>query len=420
MRNWSLFALLAVAMGIVLALMQLHPPKQISMAAGPENGAYRQVAERYRDILARDNITLKIVETAGSVDNARLLESGQVEAAILQGGIRVSDPEIEAIGAIFFEPLIFLVNSGATIPGNPAMWSGLRISSGQAGSGAAAAFGDFQAAIGLSEEANTHLSLSYGEAVDALAKGQIDIAVFVAPIDAPYLIEAYSLPSTRLLSLDYNDAISRRLEYAAIVTVPAGAISLSPVVPRAPRTLIALEARLAITPQLHPALVNRLTMAAKELHSARDLITDPETFPSVEGTTLRVNNTARQLILDGPSTWHDWLPFWMAAQINRMLLLLLPIVFILLPLLRAIPAIYAYFMGWRVWQYYPEIRSIEEELNNVQDETKLMQLDARLVELDNRLLQLRLPPAYKRASYEARIHIELVRKRILDLNQTAA
>ncbi len=417
MRNWSLFALLVVVSGIVIVLVQLLPPKQMSMAAGPENGAYRQVAERYREILARDGIKLKIVETAGSVDNAKLLESGQVDAAILQGGIQVSDPEIEAIGAIFFEPLLFLVHTDANIPGNPALWSELRISSGQAGSGASAAFDDFQAAVGLPAEANTHLSLSYGEVVDELAKGNLDIAVFVAPIDAPYLVEAYKAPAIRLLSLDYNDAISRRLEYATTVTVPAGSITLSPVIPAAPRTLIALEARLAITPQLHPALINRLTMAAKELHGARNIITDPETFPSVEGTTLRVNNTARQLILDGPSTWHDWLPYWMAAQINRMLLLLLPIVFILLPLLRAIPAIYAYFMGWRVWQYYPEIRLIEDELNSVTDDVALEKLDAQLADLDSRLLRLRLPPAYKRASFEARIHIELVRKRIADMNR---
>lgn len=415
MRFWTLLAVFVVLASVALALMQLHPPRHFSLAAGPENGAYNALAKKYRDILARDGIEITIVETAGSVENARLLDEGQVDAAILQGGIRPEHPDIEAIGAIFFEPLVFLVRRDAKIPGNPAHWRGQRITSGRPGSGTAAAFRDFQTAVGLPPEVNTHLSLPYSEAVSALAEGQIDIAVFVAPFNASYLQNAYGNSEIKFLSLDYSDAISRRLQYATTVTVPPGAISLSPVMPPVSRTLIALEAWLAIEPDLHPALVNRLTMAAIELHSARDIITDPETFPSIEGTLLPINNVARQLISEGPTTWHNWLPYWMAAQVNRLLLLFLPILFILLPLLRALPAAYAYVMGWRVWQYYPEIRAIEDKLDHTPNDATLVAMDAQLVDLDERLARLRVPAAYRQAAYHARMHIELVRKRIVDL-----
>lgn len=90
----------------------------------------------------------------------------------------------------------------------------------------------------------------------------------------------------RLLPLQHTEAISRRLEYAKTVTVPTGAISLWPVVPSEPQSLMALEARLAITPDLHPALVNRLTMAAIEMHNVRGVIMNQGMFPSVEGTGL--------------------------------------------------------------------------------------------------------------------------------------
>jgi TRAP-type uncharacterized transport system substrate-binding protein len=412
MRIWTLLAVLIVVASVTMALMQLHPPRHIAMAGGPENGAYSALAQKYRDILARDGIELEIIETAGSVENALLLDVGIVDVAILQGGVRLENPDIEAIGAIFFEPLVFLARSDADVPSNPALWQGLRISSGQSGSGTAAAFSDFQAAVGLDPETNEQLSLPYGEAVSALSGNQIDVAVFVAPFDAPYLTQAYGNTSIKLLSLDHNDAISRRLKYANTVTVPAGAISLNPVLPPTPQTLIALEARLAIMPDLHPALVNRLTMAAIELHSARDIITDPETFPSVEGTLMPINNVARQLILEGPSTWHNWLPYWMAAQVNRLLLLFLPILFILLPLLRTLPTLYAYVMGWRVWQYYPNIREIEEKLDSVTDDSTLVAMDAQLDQLDDQLSRLRVPAAYRQAAYHARMHIDLVRKRI--------
>ena len=412
MKAWSLLVVLSVVAGVVFIVMQLHPPKRLILAAGPANGGYSQVAERYREVLARDGIELTIVETAGSSENASLLERREVDAAILQGGITVTDPDIEAIGALFYEPMVFLIRNDLDISGNPALWRGLRISSGRPGSGTAAAFGGFQAAVQLAPEDNIQMSLSYGEAVAALARGAIDIAVFVAPIDAPYLVAAYGQPSIRLLSLDHTEAISRRLKIAGTVTVPDGAISLDPLMPPEPRQLIALEARMAIVPDLHPALINRLTMAARELHGDRGIITDPHRFPSVEGTALPVNNAARQLIQEGPSSWHDWLPYWIAAQINRFLLLLLPFVFIGLPLLQALPGLYAYVMRWRVFQHYPEIRVIEDQLGPETDDITLSQMERQLVDLDQRLGQLRLPAAYRQAAYEARMHIDLVQKRL--------
>lgn len=419
-RFWALLGIILILAGSVLMLLRLHPPTVLTLAAGPAGGAYNQLATRYRAILGRDDIDLVIVETAGSAENATLIETQQVDAAFLQGGIDVQGQSTEAIGAIFFEPMVFLTQRDIDIPGNPALWSGLRISSGRPGSGTAAAFHDFQAAVGLHSAANQHLGLSYSDAVTALLEGTIDIAVFVAPIDAPYLVAAYADRRIRLVPLDYSEAISRRLHYANTVTVPTGAISLDPVIPPVPRQLLALEARLAITDSLHPALVNRLTMAAIELHSSRDIITDHGRFPSVKGNGLPVNNAARQLIVSGPSTWHDWLPYWMAAQVNRLFLLMLPILFILLPMLRAIPSLYAFFMRWRVLQHYPEIKQIEEELTKGCDAAALGEMDERLVDLDERLAQVRLPPLYRQTAYTARIHVQLVRKRIADLHDAMA
>jgi len=417
-RFWALLGAALILAGSVVMLLRLHPPASLTLAAGPSGGAYSQLAQRYRAVLARDGIDLVIVETAGSAENSNLIETQQVDTAFLQGGIEVQGQSTEVIGAIFFEPIVFLSRRDIEIPGNPALWSGLRISSGRPGSGTAAAFHDFQDAIGLHPSENHHLGLSYSDAVTALLEGTIDIAVFVAPIDAPYLVAAYADRRIRLVPLDYSEAISRRLHYANTVTVPTGAISLDPVIPPVPRQLLALEARLAITDSLHPALVNRLTMAAIELHSSRDIITDHSRFPSVKGNGLPVNNAARQLIVSGPSTWHDWLPYWMAAQVNRLFLLMLPILFILLPMLRAIPSLYAFVMRWRVLQHYPEIKQIEEELTNGCDTVELAEMDERLVDLDEKLAQVRLPPLYRQTAFNARIHIQLVRKRIAGLQST--
>lgn len=415
MRTWIVLITLSIVVCLTLILNTLLPPKTIVMASGPQGGAYTKVARQYAHILARDGIVLERLHTNGSAENAELLASGKVDAAFLQAGIQIDPTKAESIGGVFFEPMLFLTRTASDIENNPALWKGLRIASGLTGSGTAEAFRDFQLAVGLDYEANTHISLTYQDAVDALEKGDIDLAVFVTTIDAPYLRRAYSSNEISILHLSYVDAISRHMEYADVAIIPNGAVSLNPLRPPYPETVLALQARLAISPDLHPAMVNRLTMAAIEVHSSRSIITDRGEFPTTEGTGLQVNNIARQLIQEGPSTWHNLLPYWMAAQINRVLLLILPILLVLVPMLRLVPKAYAYFRGWQVWQHYPQIRKIEDQLADPQKPASLDEMDAQLTEVDQHIANLKLPSAYRQAAYEARMHIELVRSRIKQL-----
>ncbi|TCL09811.1 TRAP-type uncharacterized transport system substrate-binding protein [Shimia isoporae] len=414
MRLWLTLVAATFLLALGLVFLLLLPPKALVMAAGPENGAYARVAALYKEILARDGIELDIRYTNGSVDNRDLLENGEVDVALLQGGIPISKDTAEAIGGLFYEPMLFLVRAQTDVPRNPAHWKGLRITAGQPGSGTAAAFADFQEAVELTPDDNEILSLPYTDAVSALREGTVDVAVFVTTVDAPYLEQAFKAPDLSFLPLVYLDAISRRLDYTTIATVPSGAISLESVIPPAPQKVLALEARLAMVPDLHPALINRLTMAAKELHAKRDIITGRHFFPTIEGTGMSVNSVSRQLIQEGPSTWHDLLPYWMAAQVNRLLLLTLPILLFVVPLFRVLPSLYAYFMGWRVWQHYPLIRQIEDELALQPSPEELAEMDRQLVEMDERIARLGLPAAYRQAAYHARMHIDLVRKRIHD------
>ncbi|GAA6180988.1 hypothetical protein NBRC116594_24260 [Shimia sp. NS0008-38b] len=415
MRLWISITILTLAMCLSLIMFMLLPPKSLTLAAGARGGAYALMAERYRDVLARDGIEVVILYTDGSQDNATLLSEGGIDAAFLQAGVFVAPGHAEAIGGVFYEAMIFLARSDHDIPSNPALWRDLRISSGRPGSGTAAAFRDFQEAVGLSQNANEHLELGFAQSVFALEAGGIDLAFLVSSIEAPYLAQAFSSDGLTLLQLSYADAISRHLDYADLVSIPTGAVSLEPVQPQTSQTMLALKAQLAINPQLHPALVNRLTMAAKELHSGRDILTERGVFPSPQGIGMPINNVARQLIQEGPTTWHNLLPYWAAAQVNRMLLLTLPILLLLVPLLRVVPMMYAYFRGWQVWKHYGRIREIETQIGAHTSAHELATLSEELELVDRRISRLKLPLPYRQTAYHARMHIDLVRKHIAHL-----
>lgn len=415
-----MFRVSAVILAVVIALTALWwlsrgilPPSTVRFAAGIEDGGYWRIATKYRDILAKDGIDLQLIATAGSVENAQLMADGDADAALLQGGIDASD-SIETLGAVFTEPLLIFARptAGVDVPRNPAQWAGLRIAAGGEGSGTRAAARAFLQAAELSDNANTLLPLGAADAAQALTSGDADVALFVAPLSAPYLAPLLADGDSNLLQLDHIVALSRRIPQSIIVDVPSGAFALDPPLPARERRLLGLVAQIVAQPELHPAIVDRLVEAALQVHKPGDIITPKDQFPSMDNTSLPQNAYARDLIADGPSPLSTFLPYWVVAQISRFAILLLPIVFLLLPLLRTLPGLYKWSIRNRVFRHYVRIREIDEAASETQDPQQLRELQSELADLDREIANLKLPLPYRGYAYDARLHIDLLRKRI--------
>ena len=390
----------------------LIPPDKVRFAAGGEGGGYHRFALAYREILARDGIEVDVLTTAGSVENARLLSEGGADVGLLQGGVPV-DGTLETVGNLFLEPLFVFTAIDKPIPANPGDWQGLRLAVGGEGSGTRAAYLAMADAADVASGANTLLDAGGARGAAALLQGEADAALFVAPLEAPYLAELFADPSVRLLRLDHLEALTGRLAQSDKISLPAAGITMSPAVPPRDVDLLAMVAQLATVPDLHPALVDRLVEAARELHSDRTVIHGEGRFPNTQRTSLKPDAYARDLILSGPSPLQEYLPYWVVAQIQRFAILLLPIFFLLLPLLRALPGLYAWRMRARVYGYYNDVRDIEQAARSA-DASALRDLDRRLAGIDEEISGLRLPLPYRDYAYTARLHVDLLRRKIAD------
>lgn len=74
--HWPSIVIAATAAAIAcvfLAMLWTLPPRSIVMATGPEGGEYYQLGQRYRAKLAKDGVEVRLVPTAGSVDNLAML-----------------------------------------------------------------------------------------------------------------------------------------------------------------------------------------------------------------------------------------------------------------------------------------------------------------------------------------------------------
>jgi TRAP-type uncharacterized transport system substrate-binding protein len=100
------------AIAVTLLLMRPAPPSEIVMSTGTAEGSYHTYAMKYRDILARDGVTLRLWSSGGAVENLRRLSdpSAHVDVALVQGGIVSAAPPdsthgLVSLGSVYNEVL---------------------------------------------------------------------------------------------------------------------------------------------------------------------------------------------------------------------------------------------------------------------------------------------------------------------------
>src|SRR5215471_4876594 len=129
-------------------------------------------------------------------------------------------------------------------------------------------------------------------------------------------------------------------------------------------------------------------------------------IPSLTNATLAPSPLLHRRFLQ-----HN-LPFWMASLVERLLVLLIPIVAVLYPLMRFLPALYGWLMRRKIARLYGELRFLEDEITGGGGPTDAAQLMARLDQHEKQANQLRMPIAYESMMYLLRNHISAVRNRL--------
>src|SRR5262245_5443351 len=89
--NWHVVTIAVTGAAIVCAgvfFLSAMPPRSIAMATVPVGGGYYEIGKQYQALLARTGVELRLVATAGSVENLALLRDSHsgVSIALVQGG----------------------------------------------------------------------------------------------------------------------------------------------------------------------------------------------------------------------------------------------------------------------------------------------------------------------------------------------
>ena len=342
----ALMALTALAVWLAFSILRPTPPRSVSMAVGPEGSFNAELAKRYRDILGRNGIDLKLISTLGAVESVARLQDSRtgVSIAILPGGItnRQESPQLVSLGTLYYEPL-WLFSRGDLLEkrGSP---QGLRIAIGPEGSGARKLSIEFLARVGIIDQKSaTLLALTPQESKEKLIQGDIDAVVLLDAWESPVVQDFLAIKKdVKLTSARRADAFVDLYPFLNKLVLPAGVADLIDNRPPNDVLLLAPKASLVVRSDLHPAIQYLLLEAATEIHAEPGMFRSAGQFPAAESVGVPLGMHARQFYKTGSPFLQRHLPFWLAVLVQQLLVLLIPVMGFLYPLLRFSPLIY----GW--------------------------------------------------------------------------
>ncbi len=427
----ALVAILIAAIWAVVRFVSPMPPRTLAMSTGIADGAYHHYGLRYRDILNANGIKLELRGSSGGIENLARLNDGTVAAAFVQGGtgqlaLNADAPAestpLRSLATIAYEPVWIFTHTLDLSKGLDVL-AGRRVAVGVPGSGNHKIATQLLSAYGIATDgpssATTTLVGEGGLAVvEMLQRREIDAAIIVAASAAPAVQRLLSDSSMRLASLDHVEGLARRFGYFQPVSLKRGSVDPHRDLPDRDIALLATTANLVVRDELHPALAYLLLEAARDVHHGPSLIHRAGEFPNPNGTDFPLAPESVRYFRDGRPFLQNYLPFWMANLVQRLVFLLVPLAAILIPLVRLLPEVIERRQKSGLFRRYGELKFLEMDLQaRTLDDDERHNARQQLDRIENELVQAKFPLDLSDRVYTLRQHVDYVRGQ---LNRQAA
>jgi TRAP transporter TAXI family solute receptor len=392
------------------------PPSKVTIASGGPNGAYYGYAEQYAAYFAKQGFELEVLQTKGSMDNlSRMAEpESTVAAALMQGGITTPEahPDLESLGSLYYEPVWLFHRKGLKFKGLSGL-KGRRIAVGADGSGTAHLVRTLLEENGVTDETATLLPEGAGSASEKLLKGEIDALFTIAGINSAVVQKlAAETRKVTLHSFDRAETYARTHHYLTKLTLPPGGLDLINDLPGEEVTLIAPAANLVVREDLHAAIKYLFLLAADEAHGKGDMFARPGQFPNSDAALFPLGDEAKSFHKNGPPFLMRYLPFQIAITVERLKILLIPLLTLLFPLFKITPPAYRWQIRRRIFKWYKQLKRLDTKAYELTDKEEARKMLRQLVAMDKMVLETSVPLSYTDYIYSLRLHIRMIQQRM--------
>ncbi len=413
------------ALGIVVWLITRYispaPPAKISMATGAIDGASHQFALKYQSYLKANGVSLNLAPSSGSVENLERLNAG-TPAGFVQGGLGLlsidpqkaeEDTPLRSLGVVGYEPIwLFTAAGDAAKQASKGLGSllGKRLAIGAEGSGTRKVALDLLGSYNVNAT-NAKFSPTGGlAAANALLSKELDAIILIGAPQTPAVQLLLGRPDVQLVAIEHAEGITRRLPYLSLVTLKAGSVDPLRDLPGQDIDLLTTTANLVVRDDLHPALAYLLLEAARDVHKGPSLLNKPGEFPHPRGTDFPLADEAQRYYKDGRPFLQRYLPYWAANALQRLLIILVPLLAITIPVLKTIPYLLDFKNKNRLYRRYEVLLKMERDLRARQLSRDEISLAAQqLDQIEAGIANTKFPLDFTDRIYILRQHVDYVR-----------
>ena len=442
---------------------RLEQQGKIVIAAG--NPLYTELANRYGQALKKYGVDVRVRQRMhyknwkgvaalrrleGRITMRALLDDNSgITAAFVKGNLLASMQgslakdwakkrheefsRLRSVGRLFYEPIWVYTRGDLPIETLRDL-KGKRILIGARESGSRAIVRQLLSANGIAgQEAATLIDEDLPADAAPLLNGTADAAILVLAAHTEKTQKLLRVPNIRLMNFAPEaEAYASRFPAITKVVLHTGAVDFNPLVPSADITLLTTSVALVVRPDMDPALISLLSYAVlNNPPSGFDDRGDPVLFhragefPSASDPEFEVPNEARVVYKSGelpfvlrqlaPVDRRLGVPFAYTSFVSAhaaKLILLIPLLAILLPMSRSLPALYVWLVRRRISYWYRQLKRLEGDLDDGITPYDHAALQAEFERIDAHVRRLRMPHFFANQLYDLRGHIELVRQRL--------
>lgn len=451
------------ALAVVHNSQSLDRQGKIVIAAG--NSQYYDLAKQYQESLRKYGVEMEVRRNTRVKDKegkstlrplegrltlrALMDDESGITAAFVKGnlvgslqgrlanekqkGRHAEYSKLRSVGRLFYEPVWVFTRGNLPIETLRDL-KGKRIYLGSRDSGARGIARQLLTANGVIEKVNaTFIDEDLPADGAPLVSGAADAGILVMAADTDTMQQLLRVPDIRLMDFKGEaDAYTNRFPALSKVILRQGAVEFDPLLPSEDIALLATSVALVVRPDMQPALVSLLTNAV--VHNPKsgfDRNGDPVLFhrsgefPSASDPEFEVASEARIVYKTGelpvvlkslaPRAYSMGVPFSYLSFVNThwtTLIGMLGILALMLPLTRAVPALYVWTVRRRMVYWYKQLKALERNLDSGAANFDPGVLQAEFDRIDTHVRRLRVPSYYSSDLYDLRGHIDLVRQRM--------
>ena len=390
-------------------------PEKLILASGSTSGAYYEYAQRYAALIKeKSGIEVEVLSTAGTVENLSLLqrETSGVSLAFVQSGVAPKDIQgVQALASVNHEPLWVFYRKDQPLQYLSDLTQ-KTLSVGKIGGGTRPVVLQLLKDNGIQADNATLSALGGEKAAQALIKGDLDAAFFVAGIGSAYIQTLMHHEDIQFFDFQRHASYVRRYDFLSSISLPQGLLSLEKNQPAENVNLLAMSTVLAARMDLHPGLVPLLLEIAQEIHHEGGLIDPAGRFPSSDANGLPVNENAQQYFKKGPSFLYSVLPFQLASTIDRLKIMIVPLLTLLLPLLKLTPPLYRWRMRAKIYQWYGRVREQDLKITKAASTEQLRAVRESLQAVEQDLKEVKVPLSFMEELYQLQLHIGYLQRQV--------